>query len=56
MSFESDLEKLINSHNKESDCDTPDYILSNYLENCLNAFKCATILRDKWYQKDEADE
>ena len=40
--FRKDLQCLINRHNRESDSDTPDFILADYLLDCLEAFDKAT--------------
>lgn len=55
MTFEKELEKLINKHSLESDSDTPDFILAKYLKSCLLAFNGATRRREKWYGR-ETDE
>jgi hypothetical protein len=47
--FREELEKLINSHNMENTSDTPDFILAEYLINCLVAFDEAAIARERWY-------
>ena len=47
--FIEDLEDLINRNSKENDSNTPDFILANYLADCLDAFNKATTMRDKWY-------
>ena len=52
MKFEKELTKLINSHSKENESNTPDYILACYLEYCLLAFNTATKQRDKWWGFD----
>ena len=44
-----ELEKLINSTNREAESNTPDFILAEYLEGCLQAFDIAVGERDKWY-------
>ena len=36
--FTNDLTNLINTHSLENDSDTPDFILSEYLVGCLQAF------------------
>lgn len=48
-SFGKAVESLINSYSKENDSNTPDFILSNYLLNCLNIFSYTTKRRDNWY-------
>jgi len=49
LSFERELENLINKHNKENDSNTPDFILCKYIQDSLTAFTTATRLRDNWY-------
>lgn len=53
--FRKDLEKLINSHSLENGSNTPDYILAEYLENCLKAFDYAVLQRTSWYRKESDD-
>ena len=47
--FRKELEILINKHSKENNSDTPDFILAEYLNDCLIAFDKATNARSKWY-------
>ena len=47
--FKKELESLINKYSLENGSDTPDFILAEYLENCLLNFDCAVRLRNKWY-------
>lgn len=47
--FRTELEQLINRHNRENGSDTPDFILAKYLSDCLIAFDAATRQRDTWY-------
>jgi hypothetical protein len=47
--FEQELKVLINRHSKEVDSCTSDYILAEYLNNCLATFNKAVIEREKWY-------
>lgn len=48
-SFEKELEHLINRHSMENDSNTPDFLLSSYLKDCLDAYNRATKARDIWY-------
>jgi hypothetical protein len=48
-SFRKDLEQLINGYSMESNSHTPDFLLAQYLERCLDAFDEATRARDRWY-------
>jgi hypothetical protein len=47
--FTKELETLINKHSLENESNTPDWILAQYIRNCLNAWNTATQARDKWY-------
>ena len=49
--FRTKLEHLINSESMENTSNTPDFILAEYLYNCLDAFDKATNSRESWYQK-----
>ena len=44
-----DLSALINRHSKENGSNTPDFILANYLADCLKAFDKAVNLRETHY-------
>ena len=48
--FRNDLESLINTHSLEGiGGDTPDFILADYLTECLVNFGNAVKIRTKWY-------
>ena len=48
--FRRELEHLINRHSQESmGGNTPDFILAEYLNNCLHVFDQAVRARNKWY-------
>jgi hypothetical protein len=47
--FRTSLESLLNTHNKENQSNTPDFILAKYLEGCLTVFDRAVRRRDEWY-------
>jgi len=49
LTFEEELENLINKHSRENTSNTPDYILANYLTDCLDAFNQAIYKRETWY-------
>lgn len=51
--FREDLEVLINQNSKENGSDTPDFILADYLADCLDAFDKAVTRRAEWYSKNE---
>lgn len=51
--FRKELEILLNHHSMENGCDTPDFILAEYLTNCLTNFDSAVERREKWYGRSE---
>lgn len=50
--FEKELTTLINRYSKENESDTPDFIISEYISNCLTAFNGAVKNREKWHGRD----
>ena len=48
--FRRDLTAVINRYSRENGSDTPDFILANYLSQCLAAFDAAARSRDDWYR------
>jgi hypothetical protein len=48
-SFRKQLEHLLNSHSRENGCNTPDWILADFLLGCLTAFDGAVNAREAWY-------
>jgi hypothetical protein len=52
MDFLKDLEHLINKHSMEhKSADTPDFLLAEYIGNCLKIFDSVVRKRDAWYNK-----
>lgn len=51
LEFRHELEALINKHSIETTSETPDFILCQYLIDCLNAFDKAVVARQKWYSQ-----
>jgi len=51
--FRGQLENLINAHSLENGSNTPDFILAEYLTDCLRAFDKASKRRTEWYQPVE---
>lgn len=47
--FENELKELINKYSIENSSDTPDFILAEYVMNCLKMYQWATLARDKFY-------
>jgi hypothetical protein len=50
-----DIEQSINKHSIENGSDTPDFILAEYLTDCLRAFDKATVRREEWYGRKESE-
>lgn len=48
ISFEEDLEQVINRHSAEAPSGTPDFILAEYMNNCLKNFNEAVGKRAEW--------
>lgn len=48
-SFQDALQELINCHSMENGSDTPDYLLAQYLCDCLASYEVAVCAREKWY-------
>ena len=49
ISFEQELKHLLNKYSMESDSNTPDFILAEYMHACLTSFNLATRAREHWY-------
>jgi hypothetical protein len=49
MSLEKDLADLLNRHSRESDSDTPDFILAQFLMSALDAFEIGVNRREGFY-------
>ena len=47
--FQEELAALINKHSVENETDTPDFILAEYLSDCLDAFGNLMGKREAWY-------
>jgi hypothetical protein len=47
--FRKELTVLINKHNLELGSDTPDFILADYLVDCLKVFDSAVNARTRYY-------
>lgn len=53
--FIEELCDLINCHNVDTWLDTPDFIISEYLQGCLNNLRAVTQRRDNWFSKDDEE-
>lgn len=50
-SFKEELSCLINRHSLENETNTPDFILAEYLIDCLKSYNKITRTRNLWYGK-----
>ena len=48
--FGYELMTLLNKYSMENGSDTPEFILCDYLIDCLKALDHATNIRSKWYE------
>lgn len=51
--FREELCDLINEHNKGKGSNTPDFILAEYLDDCLSAYDKAVEHKDRWHMKEK---
>lgn len=49
MDLRKKIEHAINTSSAENGSNTPDFILAEYLTDCLAAFDKASKAREKWY-------
>lgn len=47
--FEEGLRSLINRTSQENGSDTPDFLLAEFLSQCLDAYNVTVVAREKWY-------
>ena len=52
VSFKEELKSLLNRNSMENASNTPDFILAQYMDSCLDAFVTATQQRETWYGRD----
>ena len=50
--FRKDLEISINACSMENGSDTPDFILAEYLEDCLRAYDKTVRAREGWWKEN----
>lgn len=48
-SLRKEIEEAINRNSAENGSNTPDFILADYLRDCLAAFDRAVKAREEWY-------
>jgi len=47
--LEEKIEGVLNEYSAENESNTPDFILAEYLMDCLKTFNRHTKRRDEWY-------
>lgn len=47
--FKVELTRLLNYHNQDTKSQTPDFILADFLTDCLAAWTNAVNRREEWY-------
>lgn len=50
--FKKELTGLINKYSLENDSDTPDYVLAEYIQSCLDSYTKAVGKRDNFFGFD----
>jgi hypothetical protein len=55
MTFREDLASLINRHSLENGSDTPDFLLAEYLTDCLAVSDKAVTARERWYGREHGN-
>lgn len=52
LPFERQLSILINKNSRENESNTPDFLLAEYLQDCLVVFEKTVNGREKWYGRE----
>ena len=50
--FKKELEKLINCHSIDNECQTPDFILTAYIIDCLRSYNIARMALE-YHNRDD---
>lgn len=50
VELKRDLTKVMNRFSLEQGSDTPDFVLADYLVDCLKAWNTAVEAREKWWR------
>jgi len=56
LTFQEELQQLLNRHSKENGSNTPDFILMQYTINCLDNFDMAVNAREKFHGRGEPED
>lgn len=55
LTFEKELEHLINKYSIDNQCNTPDFILAKYMVKSLEPLRKMIDTRAEWYGHTECD-
>ena len=53
QTFRQELKALINKHSRENASGTPDYLLADYLDQCLILFEQVVRHREVWHGRPD---
>lgn len=53
--FQDELAAVINRYSRDTESNTPDWILANYIDGCLKNFAAAIREREQWYGSSGVD-
>lgn len=54
--FKKELTALLNRYSWDSACETPDYILADYIERCLNNYCSTVAVNIAWHKWSRINE
>lgn len=54
--FEKELSALINKHSLENGSDTPDFLLAQFLIDCLKIWNKNIKARENWYGREKQNQ
>lgn len=54
LEFEKELSSLLNKHGVDAKCNTPDFILAEFLVRTLNSFALTIDKREEWFGRSLA--
>ena len=49
IGFKKELTSLINKYSRENASNTPDFILAEYMNDCLETFERIIVRREEWH-------
>ncbi len=52
MKLQDEIREVLNRNSAENPSNTPDFILAQFLLNCLDSFNCTVQQRETWYGRD----